>query len=87
VEFTTTNLPHYPSAIQYAGKFIKETIIKFLGIRTDNHLTWWSCTEQTLPNLRAASLEVKKAVPYLTYRHSSDALPCIFNSVLLGKLY
>jgi hypothetical protein len=77
VEFTTTNLPHYPSAIQYAGKLIKETSIKFLGTQTDNHLTWWSHTERILLNLRAASFAVKKAVPYLTYRYSSDALPFI----------
>ena len=32
LEFKTSNLPHYPLAIQYARKLIKETNIKFLVI-------------------------------------------------------
>jgi hypothetical protein len=32
LKFTTTNLPHYPVAVRYAEKLIKETTsIKFLG--------------------------------------------------------
>jgi hypothetical protein len=61
VKFTTTNLPHYPLAVKFAGKLIKETTsIKFLGVQIDNHLTWKSHINQIIPKLSDACFAVRK---------------------------
>jgi hypothetical protein len=54
VKFTTTNLPHYPLAVRYADKLIKETSTEFLGIQIDNHHNLKSHVHQIIPKLSAA---------------------------------
>ena len=62
VKFTATILPHYPLAVECAGKFIKGTrTVRPLGTQTDNHLNWKSHTHQILPKLSAACFKNRRS--------------------------
>jgi hypothetical protein len=66
VKFTATILPHYPLAVECAGKFIKGTrTVRPLGTQTDNHLNWKSHTHQILPKLSAACFAVTRLLHVL----------------------
>jgi hypothetical protein len=74
VKFTTTNLPHYPLAVRYADKHIKETTTtKFLGIQIDNHLNWKSHIDHIIRRLSAACFAARRLFHILNI----DALLCI----------
>jgi hypothetical protein len=89
VKFTTTNLPHYPLAVRYADKLIKETTsIRFLGTQINNHLNWKSHIDQVIPKLSAACFAVRRLfhilntyalwMVYFSYFHSVIKYGIIF---------
>ena len=93
VKLTTTNLPHYPLAVRYAEKHIKDTSITFFGTGINNHLNWKSHIDQTIPKLSAACFAVRRPFSYFKHRYSSDSLLCILSfcsktwNHFLEKLY
>jgi hypothetical protein len=88
VKFTTTSLPHYPLAVGYADKLIKETSIKFLGVQIDNHLNWKSHINQIIHKMSAACFAFRKLfhilnldalwMVYFAYFHSVIKYGIIF---------
>jgi hypothetical protein len=100
VKFTATSLPHYPLAVGYAEELIKETSIKFLGIRIDNHPNWKSHLDQIIRKLSAACSAVMRLfhilnihilrIVYFAHVHSVIKYRIIFGEILLmqiGYLY
>jgi hypothetical protein len=83
VKFTTTNLPHYPLAVEYADELIKETTrINFLGIQINNHLNWKGHIDQIIPKLSAACFAVRRLFHVLNVNAVRMVYFVYFHSVI-----
>jgi hypothetical protein len=52
IKFVTNNSLHFALCISYIEHYIEEAVAtKFLGLRTDNHLSWKNHTEKIIPKL------------------------------------
>jgi hypothetical protein len=59
----------------YNGKYIKEKLnAQFLGMQTDNHLTWKKHTEHTIPKL----CEARYAITVMSHISNTDTLKTIY---------
>jgi hypothetical protein len=82
VVFKTNNLPHYPLIICYEEKFIKETNIKFLGIRINNNLNWKSHVDQMIPKFSATY----EAVRMIFHINNINTLQMIYLAYFLSVM-
>jgi hypothetical protein len=60
MKFITKNSSHSTLHIGYKEMYIEKTTdTKFLGLQTDNHISWKNHIEQIIPKLNAASYTIR----------------------------
>jgi len=63
IKFITNNSLHFVLCISYIEHYIEEAVTtKFLGVQSDNHLSWKNHTEQIISRLSEACYVVRSTV-------------------------